>query len=166
MKELAGAERMEAAIASLSSESRREYEALMPMSWMPVDTAHAVIEAVAREMGRPVSSLHAQVVRIGVERTFKSLWRVILRFTTDKALVSRTRLIYTKTYDRGSLSSDIVRPGRAELVLSDWVDAPKLDLEGLAIGVETVLKVAGRRNVKVNWERRPDGAFYVATWTV
>lgn len=166
MQELAGAERMAAAIASLPPRNREEITQLMPVSWCSVESANAIVEAVAREIGRTPSAFQAEVVRIGVERTFNSVWRVILRFTTDDALVRRTPLIYSKTYDRGRFTADIVRPGRAELLLSEWIDPPKLDLEGLSTGIETVLRVAGRKDVKVNWERRPDGAFFAATWRV
>ena len=165
MEELAGSATLSRAVESLADEHREEFRGLMPVSWCTVDTANALVESVAREAGRAPSSFQAEVVRTGVERTFKSLWRVILRFTSDEALVRRTPLIYSKTYDRGEMTSRVVRPGRAELELAGWPSPPQLDLEGLATGIETVLRVAGRRDARVSFERRPNGALFVASWT-
>lgn len=164
MRELTGPDSMDAAIRSLPDPLRGEIDSLMPVSWCSVDAANALLEAAARESGRSPSSFQAEVVRVGVERTFKTLWRIILRFTSDEALVRRTPLIYSKTYDRGRLSARIARPGRAEIDLTGWATPPQLDLEGLACGIETVLRVAGRREARVVFERRTDGALFVATW--
>jgi hypothetical protein len=166
MEEIAGKDVVKAAMAKLDPEQRSEYESLLPVSWCSVTTANAVVTAVARECGRNASALQAEVVRVGVERTLKSIWRIILRFTWDDALISRTPMIYSKTYDRGELKAKMAYPGRAEVDLVGWPTVPQLDIEGLATGIETVLRVAGRRDVKVNWERRPGGVFYVATWRV
>lgn len=62
------------------------------------------------------------------------------------------------------LEARIERPGRADLSLSGWPGVPRTELVGLATGIETVLRCAGRSEVKVDWDRRPDGAAFVATW--
>ena len=54
--------------------------------------------------------------------------------------------------------------GRAELALSDWPGVPEIAQRGLRVGVETVLRVAGRQNVRVTSEARPDGALFHASW--
>lgn len=92
MRERTGPERMEAAIRSLPDPVRGEIEG-MPVSWCCVEAVNAVLEAAAPESGRSPSSFQAEVVRMGVERTFETLWRIILRFTSDEALVRRTPLI-------------------------------------------------------------------------
>lgn len=152
------------AMKRLAEEQRREYQSLIPVSWCSITTANAVIVAVAAEAGRTPSALQAAIVRTGVERTLRSLWRILLRFTSDDALIARTPLLYSKTYDRGELRGRMAYPGRAEIDLLGWPGVPQLDVEGLATGIETVLRVAGRKEVKVNWDRREDGVFFVATW--
>lgn len=152
------------AIASLSEAERVEFESLTPVGWIEVDFATAVYVAAAREAGRDVDAVHRDAVRAGVERTFRSVWRLILRMTTDHALVARTPLIYSKTHDLGKLTSRIAAPGRAELTLEGWPGADDFPLRGIAVGIETTLIVAGRKSVKVNFERRVDGAFFVASW--
>lgn len=166
MEQLVGAERMSSALAALPDEVQAEIRTLMRVSWCSVESANALLEAVAAEAGRTPSAFQADVVRTGVERTFRSIWRIILRFTGDEALVRRTPLIYSKTYDSGQMDSRIARPGRAELELTGWLSPPQLDLEGLAVGIETVLRVAGRADARVAFDRRRDGAFFVATWRV
>jgi len=165
MEETFGAAVVARAVEGLEPDTRREYEAVLPVSWCSVDTANAVIRAVARELGRTPSDLQRQVARLGVERTLSTVWRLLLRVTSDDALVRRTPVIYGKTYDRGEFTSRIVAPGRAELTLAGWPAMPELDMESLGVAVETVLELAGRRAVRVTWERRSSGAFYVATWS-
>lgn len=164
LRELFGASVVDQAIDSLPPAWREEIRTLTPLSWIDTEVAESVVYAVAARTGRDALQLHASVVRIGVERTFRTLWRAILRFTSDSALVARTPLIYSKTFDRGELTAHIESPGRAELTLTGWPDISDMQLNGLATGIETVLVVAGRRRVRVVYERRFDGALIVASW--
>lgn len=164
LREQIGADVVARAMDSLPEAQRAELRALTSVGWIDVAIAKAIFVAAAHEAGRDVESVHRNAVRAGVEQTFKSLWRLILRLTTDNALVTRTPMIYSKTYDSGKLSSRIVAPGRAEIVLEGWPGADELSLRGLAVGIETTLIVAGRKGVRVNFDRRSDGALFVASW--
>lgn len=164
MRELYGTDTVDVALGTLPPEWRDELAALTPVGWVDTDIAESIVYALAPRVGRDVMQVHSEIVRIGVERTFRTLWRIILRFTSDSALVSRTPLIYQKTFDRGRLTSRIESPGRAELELLGWRDISDMQLNGLATGIETVLAVAGRKLARVAYERRPDGAFLVASW--
>lgn len=164
LKELVGDDVVREGMANLPPAYREELETLTAVSWIDTEVAESILYAVAPLAGRDPLHLHTDIVRIGVERTLRTLWRIILRFTSDRALVLRTPLIYSKTFDRGELLSRIEGPGRAELALSDWPDISDMQLNGLATGIETVLRVAGRRDVKVLYERREEGAFLVASW--
>ena len=164
MEELAGKEAVGAACAGMPSPARQEIEQMLPVSWLDSDMMNDFMARVAREAGRDPESFAVDVVRRGVERTLNTLWRVILRFTSDAALVKRTPMLYSKTYDVGELTARIDRPGRADLELRGWPAVPRMDLIGLATGIETVLLCAGRKDVQVTWDRRPHGAAFVATW--
>jgi hypothetical protein len=87
-----------------------------------------------------------------------------LRLTTDKALISRTPVIFGKSYDRGRLEADIPKPGHGEILLLDWPDVPPWPLRATRIGVQTVLSIAGRKDVRVECTRTAAGAHYIATW--
>lgn len=67
-------------------------------------------------------------------------------------------------YNRGRLEAAIPAPGRAEIRLFDWADVPDWPLRATRIGVETVLRLAGRKHVRVMYERSEGGALYVATF--
>lgn len=164
LRELVGADVVDEAMASLPPAYREELESLTAVSWVDTEVAESILYAVAPLAGRDPLQLHTDIVRIGVQKTLRTLWRILLRFTSDRALVLRTPLIYSKTFDRGELLSRIEGPGRAELALSGWPDISEMQLNGLATGVETVLTAAGRREVKVLYERREEGAFLVASW--
>jgi hypothetical protein len=164
MKMLAGEEAYERARQSLSEEMQRELAELLPISWIGNFTCNELMARVARELGRDTDDFVREVVRVGVEKTLITLWRVLLRFTTDNALVTRTPLLYSKTYDRGKLVAVIDEPGRARITLSEYPDPPHLELLCLATGIDTVLTCAGRKGVSTRWERTADGATLTATW--
>lgn len=168
MEELAGREAMDAAMATLPPEERAELEGILPVGWVGSTATNNLVLALAQQLGRDPDKLQEEIARTGVERTMTTLWRVILRFTSDAALVKRTPLLYSKTYDVGELVSRIDRPGRADVELMGWPvpDVPRMDLIGLAMGIETVLRCAGRKDVRMRWEPRPHGALFVATWKV
>jgi hypothetical protein len=165
LREIVGREEVAAAIRGLPAASRVELEETMHMSWMRTALAEEVFVAIAKKSAHDVMQLHTRIVRIGVERTLRTLWRMILRFTSDAALIARTPLIYSKTFDRGKLESRIPSPGRAEITLSGWPDISDFQINGLGTGIETVLRVAGRKDARIAWDRTKDGAFYVARWT-
>lgn len=135
---------MARALAGLPQETADAYTSVTPVGWVPVRDVDAVTIAVAEASTRwTAERLTQESARIGVEQLLKGLWRVMLRFTSDEALVARTPLIYSKTFNVGHLESRISRPGSAELVHSGWPPIPDLQLLGLAGGIETVLRCAG-----------------------
>jgi hypothetical protein len=154
----------ERTIASLPDTTRAELRALTSIGWIEAELIKSVFVAAAQVTGLPAELVHRNAVRAGVEQTFRSLWRLLLRVTTDSALVSRTPLFYAKTYDTGTLRARITAPGRAELVLEGWPSAEEFSMRGLAIGIETTLLLAGRQGAKVTFEHTPDGARFAASW--
>ncbi len=162
--ELVGGPAVRTALSKVPPAIRRSYEGMTPVGWVPIETMEAVFSAMAAEVGTTVSELHVRVARVSIEKTMKTLWRMLLRVTTDGALVSRTPTIFGRSYNRGRLEAAIPMPGRAEIRLLDWTDVPEWPLRATRIGVETVLRLAGRKNVRVTYERSEDGAVYVATF--
>jgi len=52
-----------------------------------------------------------------------------------------------------------------KLTLSEWPDIPELDLVALATGIETVLRVVGRKTVVVSWVREPTTVIFTVKAT-
>ena len=52
----------------------------------------------------------------------------------------------------------------APILILDWPDAPDWPLRGSRAGIETVMTAAGRRDVRVEARRTPEGAVFVITW--
>jgi len=96
--------------------------------------------------------MQAEVVRAGVERTFSGVWRVLLRLSSDDALIKRTAMLYAKACDRGKMSAALVAPGRVRLTLTEWPEIPDLGAIALAAGIEAMLSVVGRAAV-ITWTR-------------
>jgi hypothetical protein len=126
----------------------------------------AFYRAFAERVGIDVAELHTETSRQSVERTFKTIWRLLLRFTADQALIARTPVLYSRAYSKGTLKAAFPGAGVAEIALEGWPDAPDIVLRGTRVAVETVLRLSGRNAVKLTVERAPDGAKIHATWKV
>lgn len=163
--DLVGADVVARALARLPKEEREVYENATPVSWIDCDVIEHVYEAIAREAGRDVAALQEEVMRRGVNRTVHSLWRILLRFTSDNALVTRTPLFYRKVFDKGEMISKVVDRGRAEIELRGYPEISDFHLRGLLVGIGCVIEAAGRRNVQMHPRRTREGVNVTATWT-
>lgn len=162
--DLCGPQRFERVRERLAEDVRREYDEITPVAWPRVSTAEAVVRAAAAELGRDFVELHEHLARTGVEKTLTTLWRLLLRFTTDDALVARTPRIYARALNRGELVPRITGPGRAEIRIAGWPDIPDFSARGIRIAIGAVLQLAGRENVKIVEEVRSDGRAFLASW--
>ncbi len=164
LRETCGAEVFEPAVASVPEPVREEYLSATPISWVRVSTLEAVVGACAARCGRDPLDLNDEVSRLGTERAFGTVWRVFLRFTTDAALISRTPVIYAKTYDRGRIVPRITQPGVAEVDLVELPSPPEFMVRGLGTGIQTTLRCAGRDDARVRVESTADGVRYHCRW--
>lgn len=165
-REVVGSDVVDAALEGLPGPVRAAYDGAVPVAWIEVEHIDAVYAAIARQADRELYGLYREVVLEGVSRTLRTIWKMLLRLTTDKALVSRTPQIYLKSHDTGRLDSRIVAPGHAEIDLLDWPDVPELRLHGVANGIVATLTVAGREDVTIDWTRTDQGAHFKARWKV
>jgi hypothetical protein len=147
LAELAGEELLESIVRDLPGDQREEYEGLTLLSWCRHTTATEVVVRVGAALGKRPEAFQAEVVRAGVERLFGGIWKVLLRISSDEALIKRSALLYSKACDRGRMSAESIGPGRVRLTLSEWPDIPDLAIIALAAGIESVLRVVDRRAV-------------------
>ncbi|MFW6197954.1 MAG: hypothetical protein ACOC5B_03740 [Myxococcota bacterium] len=165
LQSMLGEEEYRRVLSSLPAEVRETYEAATGVSWVPCGHVDQVITAAARHVGRHPLEFHADLSRKNVERTLRGIWRVLLRFTGDRAIVQRTPLMYRKTFDTGELEGAITEPGHAEVILRGWPEISDIHLVGLQMGVETVLSITGRPNVRCSRRRTPEGAVFDLRWS-
>lgn len=167
LEEIAGKAVVARVVDALPPDMREEYRTLLAIGWCRLTIDRAVVTGVAEALGRELVEFQSELVRRSFERTLNTVWRVIMRFTSDEALVKRAAILYSKTLQNcGELSAAIPRPGHLDARLSGWTTAEDYDLKGISVGIETVLRVAGRKDVKVVYTRRPDGAQFTGTWAV
>lgn len=163
--ELVERDAVEQALSQLPSEVRTTYEFATTIGWVPIETMEAVFAAIASEVGRSVEELHESVARQSIERTMRTVWRLLLRVSSDQALVSRAPVLFAKAYNRGRLEAHFPRPGAAEIHLSEWPDPPAWPLRATRIGIETVLRLGGRGSVQMRVTRVDGGALFNARWS-
>ena len=164
MEERFGKAPVARAIATLSEAQRTELTSALPTNWVRLDAFQALYAAVSRETGTDIDELHSAVTRESTARTVRTVWRMLLRMTNDQALVARTPEMYKKAFSIGQVQSRFIEGGRSENALTGWPDVPDFVLRQVRVATVEVLALAGRTNIDVQVERRPDGAVYTVTW--
>jgi len=157
-------EALERALSKVPSTVREEFLNASSMSWVSTTTDYAVHDAVAQELGREAVPFHEEILREAVDRSFKTLWRILLRFTTDEALVARTPAIYARTRNAGEMTSRLTEKGRAQCVLKNYPSITARDAKSITVGLSVVMTLTGRKNVNIAFQKTDDGAVYTMTW--
>ncbi|MET0595149.1 MAG: hypothetical protein ABW133_20785, partial [Polyangiaceae bacterium] len=98
------------------------------------------------------------------ERTFKTVWRVMLRFTTDAALIARTPVVYSLSRNIGKLTAKVVTPGKSVVTLTEWPGVSPRHVRTLGISIVTVVTLAGRKDATITSTPTPDGAVFQLSW--
>lgn len=163
-RQIVGDDTVDRAVSDLSAEDQQAVQQLTPVGWTDADRVERLYTAIAARAGREPLELHAEMVRQGFWHTLSTFWRAMLRLTTDQALIARTPLIYSRSFDRGEATAQIDRPGLAQMHLKGWPNIPRMHINGIVAGVETVLKVAGRKRPSVSYERTSNGVVFTVTW--
>ena len=101
----------------------------------------------------------------GVARMVGTVWKLLLQFTSDRALVERTPELHSQTYNVGRLAATVASPGEGVVTLTEWPTVSDEQMIGIAAGIEAVLQEAGRKGVVVRWKRNAEGAQYTLAWT-
>ncbi len=164
MRELYGDGPVDASVAALPADTRREIAELTPGGWCKVGTSAAVKKELARRVGEGPLTLQRRVVERGTEKTLHGLWRFFLSRLSDPWLLKFSPLIYSKAFDYGSLVVEQIAPGRADVAVRGWPDMPDFDCVGIAAAIEAVLTLARRERPKLTWMRRGDEIRFVAVW--
>jgi hypothetical protein len=166
LEEIVGKDVVAKALGSLPPETRSEFVEITALSWVPLTTITRVVDAVAATAQKNPERLIDEAVRRAVERTFKTVWRVMLRFTTDAALIARTPVVYSLSRNVGRLSSRMVSPGKAEVTLAEWAGVSARHVRTLGISIVTVVTLAGRKEVTFTSTPTADGALFHVSWRV
>jgi hypothetical protein len=164
LEDIVGKEVVTGALAGLPAETRSAFVEITALSWVPLATVTRVVDAVAAAAKMNPERLIDDAVRRAVERTFKTVWRVMLRFTTDAALIARTPVVYSLSRNVGKLTARMVAPGKAEVTLNDWPGVSARHVRTLGISIVTVVTLAGRKDATVTSTAAPDGAVFRLSW--
>lgn len=154
----------ERAVGRLTPSDREAYVSATAMTWVEIRVLELVVNQLAEELDRPWEEIVRESSRQSQEKLLNTVHRVLMRLTTDEALISRTPMFYARSYDAGKLESSFPSPGQAIVTLSEWPTISPIQMLGLGVGIETTLRVAGRSGAKVHARRTPDGASYHCTW--
>ena len=163
-RELVGDAVVERSLTRLPAAMRERVDSLTAMSWLPVSDVTHLVDVISAEARREPEELLDDAVRAATRRSFRTVWRVLLHFVSDEALVTRTPLIYSRSRNVGVLAARMVAPGQAELVLTQCPHSTDRHLRTLSVGVAEVMYLVGRRDVSISFRRTLDGAVYLLRW--
>ena len=164
LEEIVGKDVVASALAGLPSETRSEFVEITAISWVPLTTVTRVVDAIAAAAKVNPERLIDDAVRRAVERTFKTVWRVMLRFTTDAALIARTPVVYSLSRNIGKLTAKVVTPGKSEVTLTEWPGISPRHVRTLGISIVTVVTLAGRKDATITSTPTQDGAVFHLSW--
>lgn len=164
LEEIVGKDVVARALAGLPAETRREFVEITAISWVPLTTVTRVVDAIAAAAKVNPERLIDDAVRRAVERTFKTVWRVMLRFTTDAALIARTPVVYSLSRNIGKLTAKVVAPGKSEVTLSEWPGVSPRHVRTLGVSIVTVVTLAGRKDATITSTPTQDGAVFQLSW--
>jgi hypothetical protein len=153
-----------AALNACPAEARGAWTEVTAMSWVSLDLIEVVQDEIARQSGLDPEQLHDQVIRRAVEDALLTVYRPLLRFASDAWLVSRAQAMFNRTRKIGKLAPEMLGPGRARLVLSQWPGITERYARQVSIGVERVLSLTGRKSVETQHELTADGARFFISW--
>jgi hypothetical protein len=163
--ELFGDDVVRVCLSRLSEDDRTEIEEATAVGWVRFSALERFYDLLSAELSRDVVALHTEIVRIAVERNARTLWRALLRITSDRALMARAPSIFAKGYDRGRVRIDILEPGRAVITLTELAGMSEFVGRGFGVAVETLLTVAGRQHASATVRRTLDGGRVEVRWT-
>src|SRR5688500_8472763 len=83
-----GREGVERVKQALHADASERYFGDTSIDWVPVDDVNLMNTKAAEVARMTVMEFTVTMARLSVERTLHSLWRVLLRFTTDQAIVA------------------------------------------------------------------------------
>lgn len=167
LEALVGADVVRRALETrVPADVREAYESLTAVTRIPTDYVEQVYYAVAEEAGLDPLAMQHDVVRAGVEKALKSMWRVLLRFTSDAAIVRRTPLFFKRGLSKGNLEAQMLGPGEAEIRLTGWPGVSRMQINGIQAAIQTILECSGRQDVRLSHDRTLDGCRIVARWRV
>ncbi len=164
LSERFGESRIQAALDTLPEGAREALRMARPMSWLPVADFDAFYSAISSELGTMPSKLQQETASAALEQNLRTVWRMMLKLTSDSALIKRTPMLFSKVYNTGQLESTILEKGKARVTLSKWPHITAFPIRSLATGIETVLRVAGRNDVRVEPKETQDGASFTVYW--
>ena len=163
-EDVVGREVVARALGSLPGGLVEEARAIVPAAWVRAELVDALFSAIAHEAGRTPEDLFPLAIERGVQRTLHTVWRALMHLSTDAAIVKRTPSLFSRSYSRGRLTADFTGEGTADVELVEWPDVSRFRLIAIASGIRAVLRVAGRKDVRVTSERTSEGAKFRARW--
>ena len=148
----------------LGREDQEDLRLVTPLSWVRIDALERLYTLLAPSQKLSVAELHTQIASQVVGQAVTTIWRALLRLTSDNLLVSKTPVIFKRAYQQGSAKVIKSQPREAEIEVQDWPEMSEFALRGLRVGIESTLRAAGRSNPRGVGRRTREGAIIRLEW--
>jgi hypothetical protein len=165
LREMLGDATYEAALGTLPSEARAALEYPDGLSWVPLAWVYQLVDALARATQQDADRLYERTIEANVQRLVQGAWRsFIVRFLPDSVLISQATRLYARARNVGRCEVRLDGSGRASGSIRDWPGIQRRDVLALMVSIRALLSNVGRKNVRVDYVRRQDGADFRIAW--
>ena len=155
-----------AALSRVNPQTREAFDTVLGAGFLPLSVLEDVMPEMAAEAGEPLLAFHKGTMSAVTERKLRTIWRLLLRLTSDAAIVKRAPIIWRRTFDGAEFEGAVTTPGRGTATVTGWPQMREMHLAGFAGGAEAVLRVAGRSDVRATQRRTSNGGVVEIQWSV
>jgi hypothetical protein len=164
LRERVGTAAFEQVLSEMSTEQQEELGLVTPLSWVRIATLNDLYGRLGPLVGLSLEELHVEIASLVVGKAVTTVWRALLRLTTDDMLISRSPVLFKRAYQQGRLEVRRAAPGHAQIEVVEWPSMSDFAMRGLRVGIESTLRAAGRKHARGTARRTPGGAVLFFEW--
>jgi hypothetical protein len=164
LRDIYGQAWVDAGLARLDSERRMQVQQSTALMWIPLETLRLAVDAWSEASGVSANEITRLGVQLAVKKSFATVWRLLLTFTTDSALIARVPMLWNKSRNVGHAVAEIRGTGHGRITLTGFPNPTDRQIYSVSVAIATFLELTGRKPARCNYRLTHDGAIFDATW--
>jgi hypothetical protein len=164
LREIYGDAWVNAGLERLDAETRIQVEQAAALMWVPLEVLRRSVDAWAEANDVSADEITRRGVQLSVKRSFKTVWRILMTVTTDSALIARAPLLWSKARNVGKIHAERRAGRNARLTLTEYPRCSERQIYSLAVALEALFELTGRKRAACKFRRTLDGAVFDVAW--
>lgn len=160
-----GPEKEAAFLARLSEQEREIFEKTLASTWVPLETASALLVHAAKVLyPGDVAGLRGVGAEMAKD-TLSGIYRVVIKAFTVQMLMKQTARLWGTYHRKGRARASSIHRNRAQLIVEGYPDMPERFRECNAGFVHGAIEICGGREVTVAAKGDPDAWVWDCIWS-